>query len=165
MRPDIYPVKTIGKGILSVMAKPVSGEWIEDEFKGIAAFGIHQIVSFLEPSEAKELGLQDEAALSQANGMKFVSFPIVDRGLPQSVDAYVKLVHQLHQQIQQGKNTVIHCRGGIGRTGIVAAGILVLDGMSVDDAFTLLSEKRGVGMPDTEEQRDWVEQQVRAIRA
>jgi hypothetical protein len=35
MIPDIYKVELIGSGSLSVMAKPVSGEWIEDEFPSI----------------------------------------------------------------------------------------------------------------------------------
>lgn len=28
MKPDIYKVKLIGEGLLAVMAKPVSGEWV-----------------------------------------------------------------------------------------------------------------------------------------
>jgi hypothetical protein len=40
MRPEIYQVELIGSGFLSVMAKPVSGEWIEDELSGIAKEGI-----------------------------------------------------------------------------------------------------------------------------
>jgi len=40
MKPDIYQVELIGSGSLSVMAKPVSGEWIEDEFIGIREWGI-----------------------------------------------------------------------------------------------------------------------------
>jgi len=36
MGPDIYHVEFIERGYLSIMAKPVSGEWIEDEFSSIA---------------------------------------------------------------------------------------------------------------------------------
>jgi hypothetical protein len=64
MRPDIYNIKSIGKGSLSVMAKPVSGEWIKDEFKVIANRGINLIVSLLEEQESKEVGLADEQALN-----------------------------------------------------------------------------------------------------
>ncbi len=58
MKPEIYQVELIGSGILSIMAKPVSGEWIEDEFSGIANEGIDQIVSLLESHEAYEIGLK-----------------------------------------------------------------------------------------------------------
>ena len=57
MIPDIYQVELIGSGSLSVMAKPVSGEWIEDEFSGIAQFGINRIVSLLEEHESYEVAL------------------------------------------------------------------------------------------------------------
>ncbi len=65
MKPDIYAVEQIGEGLLSVMAKPVSGEWIEDEFKGIAGLGVNRIVSLLEVHEVYELGLQNEQSLAE----------------------------------------------------------------------------------------------------
>jgi len=47
MKPEIYQIEVIGKGFLAVMAKPVSGEWIGEEFLGIANEGIEQIVSLV----------------------------------------------------------------------------------------------------------------------
>ena len=55
MRPQIYQVELIGSGFLAVMAKPVSGEWIDDEFSGIAGAGILQVVSLLEYQESKNI--------------------------------------------------------------------------------------------------------------
>lgn len=156
MKPDIYQVELIGSGFLAVMAKPVSGEWIEDEFKGIANYGICQIVSLLESSEAYDVGLHDEKKLTEKNGMEFISFPIKDRGLPDSVDKYVELTKNLYHQIAGGKNTVIHCRAGIGRTGMIAAGVLLHCGFEPEEALEYISAKRGIQVPDTEEQRDWV---------
>ena len=51
------------------MAKPVVGEWIEDEFAGIAKAGIRQVVSLLEPMEARALGLRDEDKRQQAHNL------------------------------------------------------------------------------------------------
>ncbi len=156
MKPDIYEVELIGSGFLAVMAKPVAGEWIEDEFRGIANLGIMQIVSLLESSEEYEVGLTDEKKLSEKYGMEFVSFPLPDRGLPRSLGEYSKFTKNLYHQIAGGKNTVIHCRAGIGRTGVVAAGVLLHCGFEPEEAFEQISEKRGVVVPDTIEQRNWV---------
>ena len=156
MKPDIYTIEMIGSGFLAVMAKPVSGEWIEDEFFGIAKAGIKQIVSLLEIHEEYEVGLQNERKLAEQNHMVFISFPIQDRGLPNSVSEFSKVTKKLYQEIAAGKNTVIHCRAGIGRTGIVAAGVLLHYGFKPDEAFRHISAKRGVQVPDTDEQRNWI---------
>jgi len=156
MRPDVYQVELIGSGFLAVMAKPVSGEWIEDEFLGIANEGILQIVSLLESHETYEVGLQKEKELTEINGMKFISYQIKDRGLPDSVEYFGKFTKNLYHEIADGKNTVIHCRAGIGRTGLVAAGVLLHCGFTPEEAFEHISEKRGVKVPDTEEQQNWL---------
>jgi len=156
MKPDIYQVELIGSGFLAVMAKPVAGEWIEDEFSGIANEGINQIVSLLENHEAYEVGLQNEKQLAEKNSMEFLSFPIPDRGLPSSIGEFRDLTKHLYHQIAGGKNTVIHCRAGIGRTGLVAAGVLLQCGFEPDEAFKHVSAKRGVQVPDTEEQCQWL---------
>ncbi|WP_428243341.1 protein-tyrosine phosphatase family protein [Gynuella sp.] len=156
MTPDIYKVEEIGSGCLFVMAKPVSGEWIEDEFTAIARFGIHKIVSLLEEQEAIDVGLSRERELAEKNGMEFISFPIPDRGLPHSVARFTAFTKRLYHEMAGGVNTVIHCRAGIGRTGIVAAGVLLQCGFEPLGAFEYISQKRGVSVPDTQEQIDWV---------
>lgn len=156
MIPDIYKVELIGSGSLSVMAKPVSGEWIEDEFSNISMFGIDRIVSLLESHEVYDLGLDMEKALAEKNGMEFISYPIPDRGLPNSIDDFLRFTKRLYNEAAGGLNTVVHCRAGIGRTGMIAAGVLLHCGFEPIDAFDLISKKRGVAVPDTQEQIDWV---------
>ncbi len=156
MSPDIYLVELIGSGSLSVMAKPVSGEWIEDEFSMIANRGITRIVSLLEQQEAIELGLGKEKLLAEKNAMEFISYPIPDRGLPVSVREYLEFTGRLYYEAANGQHIVVHCRAGIGRTGIIAAGILLHCGFEAMDAFEHISRKRGIVVPDTDEQINWV---------
>ena len=156
MKPQIYKIKEIGKGFLAIMAKPVAGDWIDDEFKGISDFGILQIISLLEAHESYELGLIEEEKLANQNGMDFINYKIKDRGVPESPQNFIKITKTIYNQINDGKNTVIHCRAGIGRTGIVAAGILMHFGYDIKKAFEYISEIRGVRVPDTQEQIDWM---------
>ncbi|VAW79878.1 hypothetical protein MNBD_GAMMA12-3149 [hydrothermal vent metagenome] len=152
----IYQVKKIGLGCLSVMAKPVSGEFVEQEFSDIAAQGVDCIVSLLELREANDIGLKLEQSLAEKNSIEFISFPIPDRGLPSSVSQFSDFTSKLHNDIVSGKHTVIHCRAGIGRTGLVSAGVLLHSGLNVAEAFKLVSQKRGTLVPDTQEQQDWL---------
>ena len=165
MRPSIFKVAQIDNGFLAVMAKPVAGEWINDEFKGIAETGVNKIVSLLESQEAYDVGLQDEQTLVESLGMRFLHYPIADRGLPQSVAAFGELAKQLYNDITIGVNTVIHCRAGIGRTGILAAGVLLHCGYDSNAAFAHVSEKRGVQVPDTEQQERWLHENQNEILA
>ena len=155
MLPTIYKVIKIEQGTLSVMAKPVPGEWIEDEFIGLRHLGVDKVVSLLEVQEQREIGLEQEEALCLKNDIEFVSFPIPDRGLPNTVKA-VNFADELYAQICKGKHVVIHCIAGIGRTGIIAGAVLVKSGKIAVEAIALISAARGVQVPDTEEQEDWL---------
>lgn len=156
MSPEIYQIELIGSGSLSVMAKPVSDEWIEDEFSKIAQWGIDRVVSLLEHQEAIEVGLDQERQLTQKYGMEFISYPIPDRGLPVSVSEYLNFTGRLYREAAEGLHTVVHCRAGIGRTGLIAAGVLLYCGFEPKHAFEYISRKRGVVVPDTEEQVNWL---------
>jgi len=155
MLPTIYKVKKLQFGTLSIMAKPVSGEWIEDEFVGLKHLGVSKVVSLLESQEQIEVGLGAEQKLCEQNGIEYESFPIPDRGLPNTRLAN-NFVSKLAKEISEGKHVVIHCRAGIGRTGIIAGGVLVKTGIAPKEALALISESRGVQVPDTEEQEAWL---------
>ena len=154
--PSIFVVEPIGSGFLAVMARPVPGEWIDDEFAGIAEFGIRCVVSLLEPDEASEIGLGDEKSICERHSMKFVSYPIPDRGTPSSIADFAAFTHSLYESIGRGSSTVIHCRAGIGRTGVLAAGILLHATFDAESAFDHITKARGMVVPDTEDQRQWM---------
>ena len=163
MGPRFYEVELIGSGFLAVMAKPVAGEWVHEEFSQLAAAGIKNVVSLLEPSEAYEVGLANEGSFCRKQGIEFVSYPIPDRGLPPSVVGFAKFTRGLYGEIAGGKSTVVHCRAGIGRTAIMAAGVLLHAAFNPKDAFARISMVRGVKVPDTDEQYNWVVNHFREI--
>ena len=93
--------------------------------------------------------------LAQA-GVSFVSFPIPDRGVPSSRREVLALAQGLVQDLKSGAGIALHCRAGIGRTGLIAGCVLHLLGVPSSRIFATLSLARGVSVPDTEEQVAWV---------
>ena len=161
--PNISVVGHIGNGFIAVMPKPITGEWIEDEFANIAKFGLHQVVSLLESDEAEVFDLRDEKELCEKNGMRFVSYPICDRGLPNSLEDFIEFTRKIFTDVDRGVSTVVHCLAGIGRSGITAGAVLVHAGLNAEEAFNQISEARGLSVPDTQQQREWLIQHQRAF--
>ena len=156
IEPDIYWFKGVEGIRLGMMARPRSGDWLEDEISGWKRAQVGAVVSLLEASEVRELGLAREAALCGEQDIDFLSFPIPDRGTPLSLAKTTSLVEGLVARLQGGTAVAVHCRAGIGRTGLVAACVLSRFGMPFDEIFGALSRARGVPMPDTQGQIDWV---------
>ena len=156
MQVEMYKVGTMGKGFLAIMACPTLDQDAPASIANISRLGIRQVVSLLQPSEARLLGLDNERLEVKAHSMGFVSFPIPDMGVPPSADDYAQIVQMLFNQVCAGINTLVHCRAGIGRSGLLAAGVLLYTGMSVEEAFNYVSHMRGIRVPETMQQHDWL---------
>lgn len=157
MSVSFFQVQGAWPGQLSIVARPRGGEWLEREVQSWTRSGLEVVVSLLEPAEEVEFGLTDEGRVSRSSGITFRSFPIKDRGVPASRDEALKLVRELEQYLIAGKSVGIHCRQGIGRSGLIAACLLVSVGQTPNNAFKRISRARGCEVPETEEQREWVE--------
>lgn len=156
LKPHIYWLPGPWLGKLSILARPRPGDWLSDEVGGWRAASVHVVVSLLCDLEEIELGLTEEADVVQRNGLRFISFPIEDYAVPASEDTLRGLLTELDGLLTQGKNVGIHCRGGIGRSSLVAACLLVNSGLTVQESFQLITKSRGVTVPDTLDQREWV---------
>ncbi|MFT5258798.1 MAG: protein-tyrosine phosphatase [Saprospiraceae bacterium] len=154
---QFYKIHTLGDGFLAAMPKPPS-ETLPAAISSISQQKVNQIICLLEVAETTSLGLKKEAELTQQYSMQFLQYPIEDLHLPASVASFSALSQQLYQDIKQGVNTVIHCRAGIGRTGMLCAAILANAGFSAPQAIDHISNHRGVKVPDTDEQVEWLRQ-------
>ncbi|MCP4614877.1 MAG: tyrosine protein phosphatase [Bradyrhizobium sp.] len=143
-------------GRMAIAARPRADDWLEAEVDAWKHSGIDVIVSLLEHEEVLELGLRREAELCRANGIDFVSFPIRDRGVPDSRQEVSRIARVLASGLRDGRSVAIHCRAGIGRSSVVAACTLIFCGRKAEDALALIEASRGVSIPDTDEQRSWV---------
>jgi protein-tyrosine phosphatase len=156
MRIEPYWIEGSFQGKLAIIPRPRGGDWLEDEVRSWRQSGIDIVVSLLTPDEIVALGIIQEEQQCQAIGIKYLSFPIVDRSVPLSRKATSEFVGELEKCIFDGKAIAIHCRQGIGRSALIAACLLVSSGLDVDDAFQRISLARGYSVPETAEQREWV---------
>jgi len=156
MRTTIYWIEGPLPGKLAISSRPRGGDWLEDEVRSWRHSKLDLIVSLLTADEISELELSQEAELCRVHGLQFLVFPIADRDVPSSRAETLDFVQKLHGALTGGKNVLIHCRQGIGRSALIAACLLVLSGMDPETAFQRVSAARGVPVPETPEQRKWV---------
>ncbi|MFJ1705839.1 tyrosine protein phosphatase [Kitasatospora sp. NPDC088346] len=154
MRPSLFTVDLPGPGRLSTMAKPRGADWLEDEMAALRAHGVDVLVCALTRPEREELGLTTEPLTAVAAGLRYVALPIPDRSVPDPA-AVLPTLHDLAGELRSGAHVVTHCRYGIGRASLLAAALLVINGIDPDAAWNRLERARGLAVPDTAEQRAW----------
>jgi len=150
---QLYWVDGPWPGKLALAARPRGGDWLEDELRDWRQAGIAAVMSLLTPSEESSLDLSQESSGAKALGMTFISLPIEDRQVPNSESEVTSALDRANAMLMSGKNLVIHCRQGVGRTGLIGACLLVSKGVDPSSAVDQLSAARGVAVPETSEQR------------
>ena len=86
------------------------------EFRAAA---IHGVVLLAEPDECREKTGRDLLAIYRDEGLTVLPLPIPNYGVP--VDGRLTdVLRQAHEQAAQGRNLLIHCSAGLGRTALFA---------------------------------------------
>lgn len=156
MQTKVFWVAGPWRGRLGILPRPRGGDWLRDETTAWREAGIDVVVSLLEPEEEVQLVLEGEAAAAAASGVVFKPYPIPDRGVPASQESVAELASEIVDALNTGKNVAVHCRQGIGRSGLIVGGVLVAAGTDLTTALKAIEESRGIEVPETEEQRQWL---------
>ena len=115
------------------------------------------VVSLLPDNEKNKLGLDD--LIWSKEEVEYIQFPINDFSVPpkKKFNELKKLISFIKENLVLSKHVLIHCNGGKGRSGMIAA--LVLKAMKEKDPIKKVREKV-IGAIETEEQeifvKDWV---------
>jgi protein-tyrosine phosphatase len=151
----IYTVARELPGTLSTMAAP-QGD-LDVVLKQLRAWGVDSLVSLLPPEQVAMLELGDEPAAAYRAGLAFRSLPVPDFGVPHHAE-FIGPLRELSDELTAGRHVAVHCWGGVGRSSLVAAALLVLRGSTPEAAWHRVAYARGVPVPETDEQRDWVDE-------
>ena len=141
---------------LAIMPRPRGGDDLPDEMRALRQMGANVLVCLLTSDEMNELDLTNEPEAAQSAGLTYLSLPIPDACVPNNANAFRALTDTVVAQVRSGRGVVIHCRGGIGRSSIVAACVLHAMGSTPEAALETLTKCRGVHVPDTDEQKRWI---------
>lgn len=110
--------------------------------------------------ESHEFGLLKVEGLSegvQNRGMKWYHLPIRDVWIPEQnfEDAWDSQGPEIRDLIRRKGKVLIHCRGGLGRSGTIAARLLIEFGFDREEAIVRVRESRP-GAIETRQQEQYV---------
>eukprot|EP00727_Mastigamoeba_balamuthi_P007432 m51a1_g3309 putative protein kinase domain containing protein (793) ;mRNA; f:327511-333638 len=129
---DFFPDNGLCGGALGMTMAPGkrAGKWcrsLEDDLDAVrhVGKGCDLLVTLLEPGEMQRLGIETLPQRAQELGMASILFSIRDRWIPESMQEFSLLVDRVSRSLYEGQRVVIHCGGGMGRTGMLAVATLL----------------------------------------
>ena len=145
--PLLIATLPVGPGAIGVTFCPgkqgdsvFGAPWARDiglDLDVIQAWGATAVVTLVEAHELILLGVPDLGERIGQRGLRWHHLPIADLNAPGAdFDArWPAVARQLRQSVVGGGRVLVHCRGGLGRAGTVAACLLVDTGVAPHDAI------------------------------
>lgn len=135
---------------------------LDVDIAALVAWQARAVLTFNEAWELTQLGVPDLGDALTAAGIQWHHLPVVDGGIPDAAfeRAWQIVSPQLHARLTAGERIVLHCKGGLGRTGTLAARLLVEAGIAPQVAIERVRQVRP-GAIENELQEAYVHQIAR----
>ena len=135
-------------------------QWVrtlDADLQAIQTWGASAVLSLVETHEFARLGVPDFAQAIARTPLQWLQVPITDMATPgtATLAAWRTQGPALLQALNEGQRVLVHCAAGLGRTGMLVAKLLVLHGVSADQAIDQVRSARP-GTIETEAQAEWV---------
>lgn len=139
-------------------AGAVSGDWVRDlalDLLVVRDWGAAAVLTLMEPEELVRYGVPHIGTCVEQLGMEWFNTPIPDFDVPGTAfeTSWPDVGMRLRQHLAAGRKVLVHCRGGLGRSGMIAARLLAELGVPAADAVRQIRRARP-GAIETDEQKD-----------
>ena len=140
-----------------------TGAWqrsLDLDLAAIKTWGADAVVTLMESKELDLYDVRDLPGKVQGLGMTWIHLPVQDEQAPtkQFDLAWRTEGKALVERLISGQRILLHCKGGLGRTGTVAAKLLIEVGYSADEAVNIVRNAREDTI-DTGQQESYVRKQ------
>ena len=138
-----------------------SGTWSRDldlDLDAIRNWNASAIISLIEDHEFTALQVEAMGQAARARHMDWFHLPITDMSAPDQrfETLWAKVGPQIRFRLRNGFNVLVHCKGGLGRAGTIAAKLLAELGMAPAEAITAVRHARSPHAIETGAQEAYV---------
>jgi hypothetical protein len=157
----IYALEA-GNGLLAIAPCPGQAGSYEIDLEQIHAWRPSFVISMTSLPELERLGASQFIADVPTLGARWLHFPVEDFGTPDAAQAqaWKAISDKARGALNGGGRVLVQCRGGCGRSGMVALRLMVELGESLNDALTRLRYVRHCAV-ETDAQFDWAAEGAR----
>lgn len=110
----------------------------------LQAAGAEALITLMPEGELEQNQAAELPALCAARNLEWFHLPVADEQVPQDdfASAWAQARERIRVLLDEGRSIAIHCKGGSGRTGLIAARILIDRGLSRAEAIALVQALR-----------------------
>jgi protein-tyrosine phosphatase len=110
----------------------------------LKAAGAEALITLMPASELEQNQAGELPALCAERDLEWFHLPVADEQVPLDdfAAAWAKARARIDTLLNEGRSIAIHCKGGSGRTGLIAARILIDRGLSRAEAVALVQALR-----------------------
>ncbi len=151
---EIAPAGAAGEGWVAITFAPGKktmggfNYWDRDlnmDLDRLRSLGANTLVALLEDDEIERLKIPTLVRMAQSKGFQVRRFAFHDDGIPKDMEHTLKFIREIAGRRRAGESVVMHCNGGLGRSGTMAAclRLAILLDRTVENAIASVRRIRG----------------------
>ena len=115
-----------------------------DALTELRQWGATAIITLMTTAEMEDCQVASLGTEVEKHGLLWFHLPVDDEHGPDAKfqDLWKEAAPKVHQLLDEGHSIAIHCKGGSGRTGLIAAQIMLEQGMGLQETLDLIKAQR-----------------------
>tara|TARA_R110001583_G_scaffold6499_1_gene32786 strand:+ start:4647 stop:5159 length:513 start_codon:yes stop_codon:yes gene_type:complete len=130
---------------------------LKPALQALKQYGANAVITLMTEKELQALSLNEIGATTKSLGLSWFHLPVTDDQTPDQTfnTLWQTAGPAIHRLLENEKSIAIHCKGGSGRTGLIAAQILLERGEALNKVVKRIQKLRPNAF-NLEAQRDYI---------